>query len=774
MLMSESVEQERRWMPCTLRWLILALLTLAGVFNLQATNYHVATNGNNLNAGTLAAPFATIQRAVTSMGPGDVCLIRGGTYHEAVSFSGKNNLTFRAFPGEVVLMDGTLVITSPWTNHAGNISSTTSPTDIWQLFADGELVMPARWPNASLQDGTVWDQENHWAKLVWSTDKTTMQDQATGHSDLAALPFSVVDAMAVLNVGSFKSYTRQINAHTPGSDTFTVDAVGNKKASNYQFYFLEGKLEFLDVPNEWHYDPVTSQLYYWGDTNAVIRGKVQDYAFQVVNSDNITIRGIHFFATALYFSGSDGALVADCSFEYPSCTKRMLGVQSSAPQMNTFQGGAGNVFSNNVVRYPETPAVYMNNGTGNLIDNCLFEYIDWSCADLPNLMGTVYMRGTGSTFRRNTVHTTGASEFLDLNNAPLVELNRISNIGLVQNDGSMIQLTINAQPNSETAYNWFMDSDKYGARFDASTAAGSPTGSDGLMHHNVGFNMKSAIMQKGDYHRCLNNTALDTSNNGIIILDDSISDNDFTITRNNAAEKLSGARSSYLSVPGVADHNWNGYQNGNADLRTVLRDPDNLDFRPQSGSALVDAGTQIAGITDGFLGAAPDIGAYESGASHYWIPGRRQDTATTPVPPDRATSVKSNADLMWLEGLGASLHRVYFGTDPFALPLQSEQTNNLFKPGDLVAGTTYFWRVDEVTGQGIKTGSTWSFVAGPGALSPRINLQITNQLAVIRWEPATGTLEAASQPAGPWAPVATNSPHAEPLGSGVRFYRVGP
>ena len=61
----------------------------------------------------------------------------------------------------------------------------------------------------------------------------------------------------------------------------------------------------------------------------------------------------------------------------------------------------------------------------------------------------------------------------------------------------MVQLTIGAQPNSETAYNWFFDNEKYGARFDASTAPGSPTGSNGLMHHNVGYNINAAIMQKG-------------------------------------------------------------------------------------------------------------------------------------------------------------------------------------------------------------------------------------------------------------------------------------
>src|SRR5579863_9384453 len=36
------------------------------------------------------------------------------------------------------------------------------------------------------------------------------------------------------------------------------------------------------------------------------------------------------------------------------------------------------------------------------------------------------------------------------------------------------------------------------------------------------------------------------------------------------------------------------------------------DFRLKPGSAAVDAGIELPGITDGFSGKAPDLGAYES------------------------------------------------------------------------------------------------------------------------------------------------------------------
>jgi hypothetical protein len=46
---------------------------------------------------------------------------------------------------------------------------------------------------------------------------------------------------------------------------------------------------------------------------------------------------------------------------------------------------------------------------------------------------------------------------------------------------------------------------------------------------------------------------------------------------------------------------------------------EDFDFRLKPGSAAVDRGTPLAGITDGFSGSAPDLGALEVGQAppHY-------------------------------------------------------------------------------------------------------------------------------------------------------------
>ena len=57
---------------------VLALASLsAGAF---ATTYYVATNGNDSNPGTSTQPWATLQKAVNTINPGDTALVRPGTY----------------------------------------------------------------------------------------------------------------------------------------------------------------------------------------------------------------------------------------------------------------------------------------------------------------------------------------------------------------------------------------------------------------------------------------------------------------------------------------------------------------------------------------------------------------------------------------------------------------------------------------------------------------------------------------------------------------------
>lgn len=71
----------------------------------------VSLSGNDANAGTLAAPFRTINKASAAAFPGDVISVRGGVYNAPVIISAKGTaaarITFRSYPGEKAVIDGT-------------------------------------------------------------------------------------------------------------------------------------------------------------------------------------------------------------------------------------------------------------------------------------------------------------------------------------------------------------------------------------------------------------------------------------------------------------------------------------------------------------------------------------------------------------------------------------------------------------------------------------------------------------------------------------------
>jgi len=96
-------------------------------------------------------------------------------------------------------------------------------------------------------------------------------------------------------------------------------------------------------------------------------------------------------------------------------------------------------------------------------------------------------------------------------------------------------------------------------------------------------------------------------------------------------------------------------------------------------------------------------------AAFLWTPVPQ--VATSPVPADGAVDVFRNAVLGWTPGSFASSHDVYFGTAS-PPPFVQNQATASFDPGDLVALTTYHWRIDEVNGVGTTTGTEWSFTTG--------------------------------------------------------------
>ncbi len=127
--------------------------------------------------------------------------------------------------------------------------------------------------------------------------------------------------------------------------------------------------------------------------------------------------------------------------------------------------------------------------------------------------------------------------------------------------------------------------------------------------------------------------------------------------------------------------------------------------------------------------------------------------ALEPEPFEATTILDRTPKLQWLAGPQASTHEVYFGSDKKAVaeatkasPEYKGQTtrgHEIYEPGRLLLGTTYYWRIDEVNEANHTTwpGNTWRF--STAEYVPIDGFEDYNDLSVHpisgSWKPAGGS-----------------------------------
>lgn len=271
--------------------LLAAVLIVVPLYVSGAIYYVDGEKGDNSNNGeSIPTAFATIKTCINALkNPGDECHIRKGRYHESeFQISGKKGtssqpVVIRGYQDEVPIIDGTIPIKpkgkSVWKLGKDGIYRAKIEQDIWQLFVDGEMMTNARWPNALWSDKTVF-LNKYWAKSAKSSTRGKMVDN--GAKNLAGSGLDATGAMAILNIGSFNTFTAIVKSHTPGQNFFTYpDTFGDIKfKASHNQYFLEDKLEFLDNAGEWFYNKNTKTIYVktldGKSPEGRIRGKVKE------------------------------------------------------------------------------------------------------------------------------------------------------------------------------------------------------------------------------------------------------------------------------------------------------------------------------------------------------------------------------------------------------------------------------------------------------------------------------------------------------------------
>ena len=206
------------------------LFTFFLIFSLtqfhSQTTYYVApsaSGGSNSNAGTLAAPYETLQHAINQLTAGDILYVREGTYRETITIdedgSSGNLITIQNYNNEVVTIDGTSDITGTWSTYGGvsGAYQLSYNGDITQLFVDDEPMVNARWPNAQFYDDSIFSHST-WAEgdensISNTSDPDYVDDRSVNGSlqidEDVHNPGSIDlnGSIGILNIGSFKTWT---------------------------------------------------------------------------------------------------------------------------------------------------------------------------------------------------------------------------------------------------------------------------------------------------------------------------------------------------------------------------------------------------------------------------------------------------------------------------------------------------------------------------------------------------------------------------------------
>ena len=317
------------------------LVTLTAVSSLTAKDWVVSTQGDDSNPGTKELPFATLAKASTVIRPGDTCLIRGGRYHAATKLDQihgtvQSPVTIKAWPGELVIFDGTQSLDVKWSLWKPGIYRAKVDHPVKQLFQNGKHLMHARWPNADIYDESAFDLHGTWRHVSSdSTFGTTIDatPSKTAKKGIPWLPNSRIDqntqtlaetgknftgATAVMNIGSWLTWAQPIKKHEAGSNTFTYDLdfsrSGHSMSRSAQhfpgnetfwqtkiqrakegYYYIEGSIECLDAPGEWYYDPNQQYLYvYPKDGDVKLRSRQIDCSLELSHCRYVNIEGIQF------------------------------------------------------------------------------------------------------------------------------------------------------------------------------------------------------------------------------------------------------------------------------------------------------------------------------------------------------------------------------------------------------------------------------------------------------------------------------------------------
>jgi len=612
-----------------------------------ATSYYVATTGADTSAGTLAAPFRTIQKCATVAVAGDTCLIRSGTYRETVTpaASGTSGapITFAPYNGESVVVSGADLVTG-WTQYSGNIykaavtlpvaneTSDNRSTNVAtagalaanQLFVSGKMALEARWPNGTTDPSYP----------VTATADAGTVEQTIVDSDL---PSGVDFTGAVqhqVNPRGWTATTGYVTATGSGNITVQRYSCGGNCAGEGSRYYLTGGtngLPLLDSAGEWWYDGVNHQLYLWAPAGGNPSSYTVEYknrlnAFDLSGKSWVNILGLGVLGATIVTDTTsthdtiDGivakylshALTVSWDPADPTCLVWCSHTSDTGIQLY----GSYNTVKNSDLDY-SAGTLISSSGTNLTISNNLLR----DGAYLGSYASSVKINANAqATVTNNTIYNSGRFG-LDISGAGVtvpshIAYNNVYNYGIQTRDLGGIYTVAGSGAGSRIDHNWVHDGltpDKFETSIFLDDSA-----HNWQVDHNVIWNTGTygvKLNASGGNGTAFNNLWYNNTIAPGYKYSDGGTTTDATGTTFTNNVWSQGSREHEKTPP-----NATLVTNMATTTRAQFVNTSVNDYRLQSTSPGINSGTIVAGVTDGYAGTAPDQGAYESGAAD-WLAG---------------------------------------------------------------------------------------------------------------------------------------------------------
>ena len=604
---------------------LLAVLLLLAAGTLSATDYHVAKNGNDANDGSEATPFLTVSKAAAVAVAGDVVTIHAGTYEEmlrpANSGAAGNPIVFRSAADEKVILTAMQALNG-FATDGDNRYKVTVDWDLGQenFVMNGATAMDlARWPdntdgdpftlNSLRNDGGSGGEVETNAFLTdaeipdfdWTGGSILFYGDRPGSGWTTWKSFITSSAAGRVNFDLIKNQAWIRTFHPP------VDK-GD--------YFLEGIKEVLDYENEWWFDETDKTLYVQlPGGSAPEDGQVQmrrrGFTVDLNGRNYVRLENFAVFGGKIEIEGKGNELYGMSSF-YGSYTRGITrNFHAESRAIDVKWNAEDTRIEHCEIAWGAGTGIWDSGTRTSIVNNFIHDFNFIGDYDAP-----LMVRGRdNATVHMNTIRGGGRDAIQIISKGSRVSYNDVSESNRIADDCALLY-TIGKDLDMEIDHNWFHDAYSRGS---LSKAAGIYLDNDPervSVHHNVVYNTEwSSIQINWDAVDLdiFNNTLWDGSKAfdawhkpGTAFSNVKIYN---TLTNRNSLEEQADKQNNV-----VLSETANPFV-GEADLNFML----------EAGESAIDAGREIAAVTDGFEGAAPDAGAYEFGAER-WVAGTDWDT----------------------------------------------------------------------------------------------------------------------------------------------------